>query len=424
MKIFENPFRVSKKDLAVFMLCAIIFAQNFLPADLSSPSIVLLGLSIMIFGKIQRSYLRLVWPLLGVLVIGLIGYSNHESRHIFRDIAYALTPIALIFMGYWIAGNRAMWPLILKIMVIFGFVLALIHLSAFVQNPELLNAESMEIRKAAGTIGDLIVLAFIFGLFQQRFGIKDLFPKLLPRLIVMPILLASIVLSFSRTELMVAIILSLSMLGWVTQVNSRMVLAIAVITMGFIALAVVTPADEVGTFRSKVVSSFAEVAISNYVDAADINTNWRGFEAYRAVATYLSGNAPELVMGQGFGALVDLGIYTQLGGDEEFRYIPITHNGYVYILIKTGVLGLLCYASFYVNLIRYALRYSHTMNSEQRHLARLLLGCVLSLVAIMYVVGGMAEIHDSELVLLLGYLARRIGQYQSENSRVGTGRNC
>lgn len=421
MKVLENSRRVST-TACVLVLCAVIFAQNYLPAELSSPFIVLLGLLMMAFGKIQRSYLKLVWPLVGVLIIGLIGVFGHESNHILRDIAFALTPIALIFLGYWMAGNRGTWPLILKVMVIFGFVLAAIHLTTFVLNPALLSAESMEIRTKVGAgSGGLVVLSFILGLFQKHFGINGLFSRLLPRFIVMPVLLASFALSYSRTELIVAIILSLSLLGWVSRVNSRLVLAIAVIVGGFVALVVVTPANEEGTFRSKIVRSATEVKVSDYRDMSDINNNWRGFEAYKAVATFLSGDAQQQVLGQGFGAMVDLGFYMPLGGegDVEFRYIPLLHNGYVYILTKAGLLGLVCYAFFYISVIRYAVRYSHAINSEQKLLARLLLGCVLSLILVMYVVGGMAEMHSSELVLLLGYLVSRIGQSQTEKSRIG-----
>ena len=123
---------------------------------------------------------------------------------------------------------------------------------------------------------------------------------------------------------------------------------------------------------------------------------------------------------------MDLGFVLPLGGKGEvsFRYIPITHNGYVYILIKAGLLGLACYAYFYISVISYAVRYSHSMNSELRFFARLLLGCILSLIAVMYVVGGMAQMHSSELVLLLGFLMRRIGQFLPENNYLVSGRNC
>ena len=419
-KDVQNTFRWSTL-LRALIVCVVISVQNFLPTDLSSPFIVLAGLSIIIFGKIkiQRSYLKLVWPLLMVLIIGTMGAFGHESRHILRDIAFALTPISLILMGRWIADNRGMWPLILKIMVAFGFVLATVHLSTFILNPALLSADINEVRSTAGSGSDLVVLSFILGLFQYRLGIGNLFPKLIPRFIGILMLLTSFVLSYSRTEFLVGVILSLSLLGWLSRVNFRFVLVIAVVAISYITIAIVTPENEVGTFRSKLLRSFSEVTVSNYQDEQDINNNWRGYEAYRTIATFLTGNAQQQVFGQGFGALVDLDLYIKLGGDEEYRYIPITHNGYVYILIKTGLLGLICYALFYIGIIRYSLRYCNSMCIEERLLARLLLGCVLSLIFVMFVIGGMAEMHSSELVLLLGFLMRRIAYLHKERSRVG-----
>jgi hypothetical protein len=405
----------------ILVLCAVILAQNYFPSDLGSPFIVALGLSIMALTKIPRSYLKFVWPLLGIVTIGSLGIFDQESRHILRDISFALTPIALIFMGYWMAVKRGMLPLIFRTMVILGFVFALIHLGTFAQNPHLLSGESMDVRKAAGGTGDLVVLAFLIGLFQKNFGINDLFPKLFTRFIVLPVLFASFVLTYSRTELVIGVLLAFSLLGWLSRINFRFMSAVAVVLLSYVTLAVIVPEDETGTFRSKLLRSVTEVTVSDYQAMSDINNNWRGFETNRAVTTYLAGNAQQQLFGQGFGALVDLGFYMPLGG-QSFRHIPITHNGYAYILIKAGALGLLCYAFFYIRMIKYAVRYGNSLDMERRMLARMLLGCVLSLIAAMYVVGGMAEMHNPEMVLLLGYLARRIWRFQPENNHAETRR--
>ncbi|MBU3917320.1 O-antigen ligase family protein [bacterium] len=386
--------------------------------EFSSPLIVLLGLLIMAFGRIQRSNFKLVWPLLGVLAVGLMGVFDHESLHILRDISFALTPISLIFIGGWIAGSRGMWPLILKIMVFLGFVFALIHLSVFVQDPELLSYKAVDVRNIAGSTGDIVVLAFLLGLFHKRFGINDLLPKRIPRIIIMPILLASFVLSYSRTEFAVAIILSLALWGLVSKINSRMIFAVAILVACFFTIASTIPKDNTDTFRGKLVRSISEITISDYQGMSDIHHNWRGYETYRALASFSSGNVVQQIFGQGFGAVTDLGLYMNLGG-EDFRYIPIFHNGYAYILVKTGLLGLACYAFFYINVIRITLCNTNSLITEQKFLARLLLGCVLSLIFTMSVVGGMAQMHNSEFVLLLGYLVRQIGQSQADENRIG-----
>ena len=412
MRQFENQIRGAAPFFSVFLLCTVMVAQNFLSSELFPPLAVFAGVLVLVlsFGKIKHSYLKLVWPLLGVFLIGIVGSFNHAPHDILRDVAFALVPFALIFIGYWFGGDERMWPLILKIMVLCGFVLAVIHLSTFVINPELLSAGVEEVRLTAGGGGVLVTIAMVLGLFQYRLGVGRLSPKYLPRFIFLPVLFASFVLSYSRTDLIVAIIFSLALGGALSRINLRSVLIVVVLAVSFVALIVMVPEDETGTLRSKLARSATEVAVYNYEDMADINANWRGFETYRALVSFSSGSVAQQIFGQGFGALVDLGFVMDFGKVDgvQLQYIPILHNGYAYILIKTGLLGLACYVFFYASLIRYAVRYSDPLNGEQRLLSRLLLGCVLSLIMIMYVVGGMAQTAGPALVLLLGYLTRRL----------------
>lgn len=406
---FEESRRAVTPIGRVWLLGVVILAQNFLSRDLFSPLVVLAGFTILIstYGKIKRSYLKLVWPLLGVFVIGFVGAFNHEPHDILRDVAFALVPLALIFIGYWFGSDERMWPLILRVMAGCGLVLAVVHLSAFVFNPELLSADVYDVRQAAGGGGVLVTFTLVLVLFQYRLGVGRLLPKVLPRLVIIAVLLASFILSYSRTDIVIAIMFLLSMWGALSKINLRLVLVAVVLAVGFMATIAMVPEGETGTLRSKLATSATEVAVSNYEDMADINANWRGFEAYRAWESFSSGSVVQQIFGQGFGALVDLGFYMPLGG-VDLRYIPILHNGYAYVLIKTGLLGLVCYVFFYVNIIRYAVRYSNFLNREQGFLSRLLLGCVWSLILVMYVVGGMAETAEPALVLLLGYLVRRI----------------
>ena len=138
-----------------------------------------------------------------------------------------------------------------------------------------------------------------------------------------------------------------------------------------------------------------------------LNSNWRGIETYRALVTFSTGNLKQQILGQGFGSLIDLGFDIPING-VVYRKIPILHNGYAYILVKTGLLGILFYLFFYYRLLNLAIRNNNSSNQEEVLLSRLLLGLTLSLIISMFVVGGMAEIHDSEYVLFLGYILRRV----------------
>lgn len=413
--MFANLLLLSTSS-HIFVLCAILLAPKFLTTELSSPFIVLLGLLVVFFGKVRCGYLNLIWPFFGVLFIGLLNIVDHESRHILRDISFAMTPISLIFIGWWLA-SREILPSILKIIVVFGFTASLIHLSFFIFNPELLASGSMAVRSVAGSSGGLATLALVISLFQKYFGINDLFPRWLPRIIATPVLSASFVFSYSRTEFLVVLVLSLAMLGVLSKINSRMIFTVFMLVSGFFILTFITPKDEVGTFRSKLIRSVNEIAISDYRDMSDINHNWRGFESYRAWALFASGNATQQMFGRGFGTVVDLGFHMPLG-ENVFRYIPVLHNGYIYVLVKVGLVGLVCYVIFYISIIKTAFRYSNSLLNAPKILARLLLGCSLSLALNMYVVGGMAQFHSTELVMLVGYLAGRLGQWRADECRI------
>ena len=408
--------------LRILALSAVILAQRFLPIEIASPLLVSMGMVVALFSRHKRSYFSVVWPLFVVLVCGIIGLYGHESRDVLRDLSYALTPVALIYMGYWIADHPNSWLLMLDAIFFYSCALALIHLSYFLVNPDLLNADFTEVRKVAGGTGDLVTLALCLSFFTKGSSKSYKFPKLLPRAVIIPILLTSFVLSYSRTSVVVAVILTMTLKGSISRVTARGTIGVLILIMSFVAVVLTTPDDEVDTFRGHLARSFVEIAVSDYQEQKAINDNWRGFESYRAVVTYYSGSNQQLVIGQGFGALVDLEIFVALGGERDLRFIPITHNGYVYVLLKAGIIGLFCYLIFYAKAIGIARGISVNSSHELIFYSRLLLGCILSLIATMYVVGGMAEMHNSELVLLSGYLMCRLIELNKVERGLGSSR--
>lgn len=403
---------------AVVCLCTIIFVHNLLPGEMLPPVVVAIAAVILLaIGRVHLGYLRLIWPLVVVFLLGVFGIRDYETRDILRDIAYALNPIALLFFGYWLAGKKGMWPLILKVMVTCGFVLAVIHIAKFVLNPTLLSSDIGAVRKEAGFGSGLVLLSMVLGGFQYRLRIGNLFPRFSPRIVALPILFASFFLSYSRTGFVQALILSLALSGVLSRLKLRFILVVGLLVIGFVVFFATTSEDDQKSFSGKLSRSVTEIAIDDYTTSKDINANWRGFETYRVVVSFLTGNLTQKIAGQGAGALVDIGFTMKLG-DGSYRFIPIFHNGYAYVLFKTGVLGVACYLYFFLRTIGSAIREGVSKSPEKVFFSRLMLGCVLSISASMYVVGGMPEIHDAELVLLLGYLSRRLLQKKRAISRV------
>lgn len=417
--MFEKDDKIEKLTIRLepVVIYVVLFVTSFLPADLFSPVLVLTGLVLlmMALGRVKTGYLSLIAPLLGVFIVGITGIFGYESRHIFRDISYALTPISLIFIGFYISRYKVMWPGLLKILILGGIIIASLHLLKVILHPGILGESISDIRqKAENPNVSLVGLSLVLGLFQKQLKTGDLFPEYFPGFIALPILFLSFFLSFSRISLVLAIVMSLSILGWIVRINLKALFAVGFLVLGFMILIMTAPKDDNTTFRGKIARSLKEIAISDYKDYQEINDNWRGYETYRAVIEYKSGNTKQKILGHGFGSLVDLGMTMELSG-IKYKKVPILHNGYAYVLVKTGIVGLLCYIFFYSNLLIIALKHRNSLSYEQVILSRLLLGCTLCLILSMYVVGGMAEIHNSEYVLLAGFSLERLGKLKSIN---------
>jgi hypothetical protein len=119
--------------------------------------------------------------------------------------------------------------------------------------------------------------------------------------------------------------------------------------------------DKVGvlleSFVQKTANTSSEVNVHSYDTYEDINLNWRGFEASRAAKTYAEFGDTEKVVGGGFGTIVDLGFAMKLGATEEsFEFVPLLHNGYMELLVKTGLVGLTLFILFCIQIAYMAFR--------------------------------------------------------------------
>jgi len=97
------------------------------------------------------------------------------------------------------------------------------------------------------------------------------------------------------------------------------------------------------TVATKLRRSLDEVLLTDGFDPTQMLLNWRGFEAFNAQLMFDQSSFGRKLFGHGLGAVVDLGISVDLGGDEPRRYLPILHNGFYNILIKYGLIGLAIY---------------------------------------------------------------------------------
>lgn len=396
-----------QSNFKFWVLVGVISLLSALPAVPTAAVVSVVGLTLMLrYGLgYANGAIRLAWPLGAVFVLGLLHANQNLPRDVFRDMLFAFNPLALLFIGYFLSSRGANNGRMVDVIVCAGLITAALHLSEFVFNPGLLLEGAQDIRNQAGS-GDSIVGVALVLLWNGKrltyfspWGSNPgrFYPALL-------LLLMSLILGFSRTHFVTVIVLMLAFSGYIGRLKWRHILRLLFV-LGAIGALIFMFGQDVQTnegFLAKIARSFTEIAIADYTSAEDINNNWRGFEAFQAFSGFLNAGTFEQFVGRGFGALIDLGFYMNLGG-VELRYIPWLHNGYAYILTKFGMLGILLYGYFYFSLIRTGMKYGQHNDAVVRFFSRTLTGTIVSLVAITLVIGGIPAGAAGILVMLVGY---------------------
>jgi hypothetical protein len=158
------------------------------------------------------------------------------------------------------------------------------------------------------------------------------------------------------------------------------------------------------TFMGKLLGSFNELKMGDYNTEQDINIKYRGYESFMALKGYAEGGTADWIFG-GLGKLVDLKTFVRLGEDTDFQYIPVLHNGWLYILIKTGIMGVLTYILTFFGLITSTWRrYANAREKPAiRLFGALIIGSVMSLMLTNYIVTSFFNTEMSIVMITLGY---------------------
>ena len=75
-------------------------------------------------------------------------------------------------------------------------------------------------------------------------------------------------------------------------------------------------------------------------DWKDFNDNYRSYENIMTIRQMTHDGTEALFLGKGLGSQIDLRQKLMLG-DKELRFISILHNGFMTVLLKSGLLGVI-----------------------------------------------------------------------------------
>jgi hypothetical protein len=304
----------------------------------------------------------LVAPTL-LFCLGLHGIYSNSLYDVGKDLWYFSGPVVYISFGYLVFERLGNWQRLVQPLVVIGIYSCLATIVGVVLNREqLLSTTTVEnYRELAGLGTFVLTLPTVLLALMRYVGVPTIgvARRTAVRAVAYTLSALAVLSLFSRTHMVCLAA------GLVCTVNTRFTPRrirnyTAFLLAGAAILALASSmfhSDKVGrlleSFVQKTANTSSEVHVQSYETYEDINLNWRGFEAARAEKAYADFGNMEKLVGGGFGTMVDLGFAMKLGiGDtaESFEFVPLLHNGYMELLVKTGFLGLVLFILFCIQI--------------------------------------------------------------------------
>ena len=354
--------KVKSKEFYSALFIIIILLQLYLPSFKANVlfQVFILGL-FFLFEKVQinKLFLKTVLPILIIFLLGFVGFLFNKVTffNVFKDIFHFLKPITGLLIGYFFYRKIDDFKMFVKTIVIVGLLSAVIHFGIlfFISGFSSVN----EIREF-GRDNFLELFSLFFLLFYKKFQNDTLFKNQFQHFFFVVLLFASNVLYFSRTMIVVAIILLITIYGY-TIITKRGLRIIGVVIVSILVFygylfSIKISRNQPGleSFLYKVKNAPSEI-FKTKIDREnhkDLWDHWRGYEAKRAFSL-MEKDPKSYVIGTGYGSLVNLKFFAPLTEnykDKGIKYISELHNGYVYIYYKTGIFSLFLYLIFLINL--------------------------------------------------------------------------
>jgi O-antigen ligase len=390
----------------------------FAPIAITVLNAALVGLAVAVVLATNRRIdprLLVIMALVGVVAcLGFVMGRGVDLYEYFKDAWYIVNPMLVLLTGYVLYSMKPDLGRGLRAFVIAGLVVALWQLRGYAIEPSLIQLPAAQIRSVIGTgsyvpVVGLVILIVFVGKWRSVLGLPNWLAGLF--LVVMALAVAGV---FSRAAVVVVAIGFAALIGCFSRREWWRVglPAVLLVLAGFLAqLYVDTESDfALQTFGGKMARTLQELTVGDSIAARDINLNFRAYETDRVLDQFAQSSVPAMLFGQGFGATVDLGVTMPLmvteTGFRGVRHIGVFHNGYVYLLTKVGLLGLVLYGAVLVYLYRIG-RSRATLPIAQTEAAagRLFQFAIVTLAATTYFIAGVFNRADMFPVLLLtGFL--------------------
>lgn len=351
--------KINKSSFYSGLFIVVLLSQIYLPSFKIN---IFFQIAVLLFyfaierPKISLRLIKTITPLLLIFCLGFLGmliYQNPVGLAI-KDIFHFIKPLQGILIGYFFFKTINNDKIFVKTIVKTAFISAIIHFIIILVFVNLSSGTINALREF--TKDNFLELVAIFFLAYYKFFFKEeLFNSRNKARIFFIVILISCILYFSRTMMMGALILFFTIKGYTKITKDSLkyigltVLAVSLFYGYLYSIKIDRgkPGLEAFMYKVKIAPEELFKTKINRDNHKELWDHWRGYEAKRAFA--LMEDRPfSYVSGTGYGSQVNLKFKAPLSKDIDkgMKFISELHNGYPYVLYKTGIIGLVLYLLF------------------------------------------------------------------------------
>ena len=369
-----------------------------------------------------------------VATLGLVMGRGAVRYEYLKDLWYVSNPLLVILTGYVLYVARPDLAALLRGFVVAGLIIGLWQMRGYFSDPSIVLLPAGTIRLTLGTGSHVAVLALAILIVCSRSLRESVRLPVWIAVAMFVFIALSVTGTFSRTAVALVMVAVAAALGGFVR---REWLRIGVPFVVFVVLSLLvvavfdTDSDRaLQTFTGKLARSVTEMTSGDGLDVRGVGVNFRAYETDRGLAQFAALPPLEMIFGQGFGAMVDLGITMPLLVTETgflgTRYIGVFHNGYIYLITKVGLVGLLLYIGFLLYLYVVAKTNSGgRLSDPEVAAARLFQTVVVSLAVSTYFVSGLFNRDNMfSYLLITGVLLAHLSRVRPARRALDPGEAC
>ncbi len=277
-------------------------------------------------------------------------FKNESAYNFFRDIAYLLKPIIGLLVGYQLykkCQNKFFTTVIYT-----GLLISCLHLLLVLITFIRFHAITVNLlREYCGYHSDYEVYVLVLLMFYNKFEINWSKKKIHVFIIIVAL---SSFLYLSRTNFIQLIVLFIAMKGYFVLNRKSLTIISSIVlfvVIGYTAVYQSNPQRSgkgIEAFLYKIKNAPIEPFKTkiNKDDWKDFNDNYRSYENILTVKQVSSQGESAIFFGKGLGATINLGREIWTNDGEFIQYIPVLHNGFATVYLKSGLFGLVFLFTF------------------------------------------------------------------------------